>query len=234
LGTDKSNPLETVKLNFLDIIFGVIIGISFTDSKDLLIPFSFSFEAFTLLLVYFVVFTEWIMRHYLLIFLASIQVPRRTNIVLDLVSLYLLFYLVESVKNFSTVLAMFPVLLGFGLLEAIIPERQTYFGGFRYLPPRELFRYLSSNKRGLSHPIWNNLRDLSHTIWHSNLRDLFPDLCFLALFIIQFFLYHSLVNYYDGPVLAGASLCQWCTLITSFMLLILYLLPRLRGWPSTT
>src|SRR4051794_41082247 len=95
--------LERAKLGFLDIIFGVIIGISFTDYKDLLVPLSFSFETATLLLAYVIIFSAWIRYHYYLAKLATKDRPAfiiPSNIVFGLILLYLYFYLLESVKDF--------------------------------------------------------------------------------------------------------------------------------------
>ena len=67
-------------------------------------------------------FTDWIYRHYVAetTLLDIAGTTKQTNIVLDLVTLYLYYYLLESVKDFSTVLGILPVIFGFALISSYI------------------------------------------------------------------------------------------------------------------
>jgi hypothetical protein len=186
-----SFPLEQVKLNFLDIIFGVIIGISFADFKDLMVPLSFSFETLTLLLVYVIVFGHWIGYHYGLVKIVTaghkpIAIP--SNVVLGLISLYLYFYLLESVKDFSTVVIMMPVISGFDIISGSI----LFFIRGKYIEVERQFIY----------------REFA--------RVTIISLIFLVIFIIQAIVYNSLVGHFQSPILGGAPLFDWFILITSF------------------
>ena len=53
-------PLTRIHLDLIDIVFGVIVGVSFTDFREILIPISIKFETFTLLLAYVTVIGSWI------------------------------------------------------------------------------------------------------------------------------------------------------------------------------
>jgi len=213
LNNAKPDLLEGVRLNFLDIIFGVIIGISFTDSKSLLVPFSFSFETLTLLLAYSIVFSGWLGYHY---FAASVEVrlsrPEAeegregqksvrdpTNVVMELVTLYLYFYLLGSVKDFSTVVGIMPVIFGLGLIW------------FSFI----VFRRVIAGKAPAK-----SISDL----WGMGAR---LGWMILALLTIQAFVYYSLVHHFERDLL-GASWFDWCILITSIV--IWFAIPPLLGY----
>jgi hypothetical protein len=191
---NTSLSLEKVRLNFLDIIFGVIIAASFTDSKDLLVPLSFSFQTLTLLLAYLVVFGAWISYHYSFARSASDKVTFiPTNIVVGLVQLYLYFYLLESVKNFSAVVIILPVIIAFDIIGTTISTLTT--SSIRRESRRLVLVY---------GPI---LRMIG-----------------LAIFITQAIVYNSLVGHSQSPILGGAPLFDWYILTVSFLTYIVLIL----------
>jgi hypothetical protein len=194
--------LERAKLGFLDIIFGVIIGISFTDYKDLMVPLSFSFETATLLLAYVIVFRAWIGYHYYLAKLTAEDKPRfiPSNVVFGLISLYLYFYLLESIRDFSTVVLMMPIIAGFGAISSFIlvfTRTDDYLKGLKDYPKLSFIDFARYALKSFE---------------------------YVSIFIVQAIVYYFLIGYFQSPTLAGAPLLNWCILATSFLI---YLVPVL-------
>jgi Na+/H+ antiporter NhaD/arsenite permease-like protein len=123
-GSNSSNgsgpPLTRIHLDLIDIVFGVIVGVSFTDFRELLVPFSIKFETFTLFLAYVTVIGSWIGYHRA-INKETDEKPDDSvvRLIIDLVILYLYFYLIYSINNFLTVLMVLPTIFGCYLLWAI-------------------------------------------------------------------------------------------------------------------
>jgi hypothetical protein len=101
LPSNNLPAITKIHLDLIDIVFGVIIGVSFTDFKQILVPIALKFETFTLLLAYVTVVGSWIGYHIAIDKKADTSVFR---FITDLIILYLYFYLIYSIQNFPTVL----------------------------------------------------------------------------------------------------------------------------------
>jgi hypothetical protein len=187
-------PLTRIHLDLIDIVFGVIVGVSFTDFREILVPISIKFETFTLLLAYVTVIGSWIGYHRAINRKPDESVVR---FIIDLIILYLYFYLIYSIRDFLTVIMVLPTIFGFYTIWAIV-------------------RDIEFKKKGESVPkgvIYNS------TLGRSSSK---KNTVFLILFIVQLIIYLALGNNLQRPMLLDAPLFYWFVLISSISMMIIY------------
>jgi len=125
LGTDKkeankgstespSEERSRIYVDLIDIIFAIIIGVSFTDFKDILVPPVPEFKTVALLLAYVTVVASWVGYH------SGIKGYVHRNVGrfgIDLILVYLYFVLINTVGNYkedlTELLGVFPWIFGF-------------------------------------------------------------------------------------------------------------------------
>lgn len=112
--------MSKIYLNLADVIFGVIIAASFIDFKNILVPFTFSFETMMLLVAYIVVVLSWIGYHK-----AVAEKPHKNllRFVIDLWLLFFYFYLIFT-QEFKDFLIVHAIIFGLYLLWVIIRHKE--------------------------------------------------------------------------------------------------------------
>jgi hypothetical protein len=187
-------PLTRIHLDLIDIVFGVIVGVSFTDFRDILVPISVKFETFTLLLAYVTVIGSWIGYHR-----AINKKPDESAVrfIIDLIILYLYFYLIYSITDFFTVLAILPLIFGLYTIWAVT-------------------RDLAFKKRG---EIVRRGVIYDSTLGKSSSK---KNTIFFILFLAQFLIYLFFGNSFQQPVILAAPLFNWLLLISGITMLVIY------------
>ncbi len=201
--SDK-NSSELYEL-LLDVIFGMIIATSWNNNKAILFdPNTFKFEAFTLLLVYVTVVAGWIGYHFI--------IKKRPDInpyifFIDLVILFLYWYLVNSVGFFSIIIMLLPMIFVFILLWDIVYDISLYKSVTR--PRTDPQSHLKVMRGWIA----------SHWI----------RIIFLALFIVQALIYFNIENDFKSNLLYGRPIIDWATCSTSLIMVIAYSKDVRRG-----
>src|SRR5690349_564151 len=151
---NKITITSKVYIGFIDVLFGVIVGVSFTDFRAILVPIILKFETFTLLLAYVTVIGSWIGYH-----IAIENKPDRSvyRFIVDLIILYLYFYLIYSVQNFNVVVMMLPVIFGFYIIWDFTRVMEDY---------NDKLREYRKGVR-LHSPVSNHRPHITHYVYHS-------------------------------------------------------------------
>ena len=124
----KNGAASIYKL-VIEIIFGVIIGVSFTDYHKELVPFSFSFETVMILTSYITVLVSLVGY---MITINKREHKHAYRFWIDLVLVFLYYQLIYSPKhNFELFLSIFPWIFGLYLIWQVF-EYYEYKGSENY------------------------------------------------------------------------------------------------------
>jgi|GEM_PF-5823137 len=110
---NPSQERSRVYVDLVDIVFAIIIGVSFTDFKEILVPPTPEFTTVTLLLAYVTVVASWVGYH------RAVKDHVHKNVgrfAIDLILLYLYFVLINTVGNLTALLGIFPWIFGFYMI----------------------------------------------------------------------------------------------------------------------
>src|SRR5690348_362257 len=112
------DAITKVYLDLVDIIFGIIIGVSFTQ----FVPLTLHFKTFTIILAYTMVVGSWVGYH------AAMKSSYKGSyrFFIDLILLYLYNYLINSVEDFFTMLVIFSIIFFFYLLWSYRRSREEH------------------------------------------------------------------------------------------------------------
>lgn len=127
--TTKNN--SDIYFIIIQVLFGIVIGISFIDYHDDLVPFTPNFETLLIVTPYFTVLASF--AGY------SITIKNRphrnvTRFIIDLFLLYLYYQLIYSVQfHFKYFLAIFPLIFGSYIIWQILEYREWKgSGGYKF------------------------------------------------------------------------------------------------------
>ncbi len=109
---NNTHQTTQVYTGFVDILFGVVVGFSFTQ----FLPITLEFKAFAVILAYATVVASWVGYHTALV-KGSDEYNKPYRFVIDLILLYSYNYLIDqSAKDFPVMLYIFPIIFGFYVL----------------------------------------------------------------------------------------------------------------------
>lgn len=100
-----------VYVGFIDVLFSVVVGISFAQ----FVPITLEFKSFTAILAYATVVASWVGYHKAF-GSGSDKYKGPYRFVIDIILLYLYYYLINSFNNFPLMLVILPIIFGFYLL----------------------------------------------------------------------------------------------------------------------
>lgn len=108
---ESPGKVTQVYIGFIDVLFGVVVGISFAQ----FVPLTLEFKTFTAILAYATVVASWVGYH-TAFRKGSDDYSGPYRFVIDIILLYLYYYLINSSNNFPLMLAIFPFIFGFYVL----------------------------------------------------------------------------------------------------------------------
>ena len=111
MNEESSGKVTQVYVSFIDVLFGVVVGISFVQ----FVPITLEFKTFTALLAYATVVASWVGYHKALSN-GSDKYIGPSRFVIDIILLYLYYYLISSFNNFPLMLFIFPIIFVFYVL----------------------------------------------------------------------------------------------------------------------
>lgn len=107
----SGSNVTQVYVSFIEVLFGVVVGISFAQ----FVPITLESKTFTALLAYATVVASWVGYHKALRNGSDDYIgPYR--FVIDIILLYLYYYLINSFNDFPLMLVIFPIIFGFYVL----------------------------------------------------------------------------------------------------------------------
>jgi hypothetical protein len=108
---ENPGKVTQVYIGFVDILFGVVVGISFAQ----FVPITLEFKTFTAILAYSTVVASWVGFHKGFKS-GSDDYKGPYRFVIDIILLYLYYYLINSFNDFPLMLVILPIIFGFYVL----------------------------------------------------------------------------------------------------------------------
>jgi len=162
-----------IYIDLVDILFGIIIGTSFTQ----FFPISLNFQAFAVFLAYMTVIGSWVGYHRAII--KSKDKKSELRFIIDLVLLYFYAYLIFSVNDFPSMVTIFPIIFFLYFIWSFARSKET----------DEPFRWESySNNKNFVFTFLFFIQFMLYIVFHERFKGSFvvidaPLLDWLTLFI---------------------------------------------------